>query len=182
MAKQWLLFILTVISTNLWAGPKVKFETSSGEFIIELNQEQAPLTTANFLKYVKDGSYTGTLFHRVIPGFMVQGGGFDEKMVPKESYPPIKNEASNGLANNTATVAMARTTNPDSATRQFFINLVDNDFLNASTRQDGYAVFGKVIEGFSTIQDMATQPTHTKGRMSDVPITPIIVTKVTLID
>lgn len=182
MVKQWLLIVLALFSASLWAGPKVKFETSLGDFVVELNQEQAPVTTANFLKYVEDGSYTGTLFHRIIPGFMVQGGGFDNKMTPKETYPSIKNEASNGLKNNTATIAMARTANPNSATRQFFINLVDNDFLNADSRQAGYAVFGKVIEGFSTIQTMATQPTHTQGRMNDVPVTPIIVTQVTLID
>lgn len=182
MAKQWLLIILTLVSMNLWAGQKVKFETSLGHFVVELNQEKAPITTANFLKYVEDGSYTGTLFHRIIPGFMVQGGGFDNTMTPKENYPSIKNEASNGLKNNAATIAMARTANPNSATRQFFINLVDNDFLNANTKQAGYAVFGEVIEGFSTIQHMATQPTHTQGRMNDVPVTPIIVTKVTLID
>ena len=133
---------LALVSNLVFAGPKVEFETTLGAFTIELNQEKAPVTVDNFLKYVKDGSYVGTQFHRVIPGFMAQGGGFDQDMKQKPTYAPIKNEASNGLKNETATVAMARTNNPNSATRQFFINYVDNNFLDYDQRPPGYAVFG----------------------------------------
>ncbi|WP_158107725.1 peptidylprolyl isomerase [Vibrio furnissii] len=180
MTKVWLT-ALALLSTSVWAGPKVAFDTTLGSFTVELNDEQAPISSANFLKYVEDGSYVGSQFHRVIPGFMAQGGGFDKNMNQLHTYAPIKNEASNGLKNDTATIAMARTANPNSATRQFFINLVDNDFLNNDQRPPGYAVFGQVIQGFDVIQQMAKQPTHTLGRMSDVPVTPIVITKATLI-
>ncbi|MFA0079494.1 peptidylprolyl isomerase [Vibrio artabrorum] len=172
---------LMLVSLSVWAGPKVNVETTLGNFTIELNQEQAPVTTENFLKYVADGSYEGTIFHRVIPGFMAQGGGFDQEMNQQSTYAPIKNEGRNGLKNNTATVAMARTNAPDSATRQFFINLVDNDFLNAKGNNPGYAVFGTVTEGFNVVQKMATIPTKRMGRMSDIPVAPIVITKVTLL-
>ncbi|HAS64214.1 MAG TPA: peptidyl-prolyl cis-trans isomerase [Vibrio sp.] len=171
-----------LISNFAFAGPKVEMETNVGSFIIELNEQQAPTTVTNFLKYVKDGSYVGTQFHRVIPGFMAQGGGFDSNMNRAATYPPIQNEANNGLKNNAATIAMARTNEPNSATRQFFINLVDNDFLNTSARSAGYAVFGEVTQGFDVIQKMAKQPTHTVGRYRDVPVDEIIIEKVTLID
>lgn len=180
MTKVWLT-ALALLSTSVWAGPKVAFDTTLGSFTVELNDEQAPISSANFLKYVEDGSYVGSQFHRVIPGFMAQGGGFDKNMNQLHTYAPIKNEASNGLKNDTATIAMARTANPNSATRQFFINLVDNDFLNNDQRPPGYAVFGQVIQGFDVIQQMAKQPTHTLGRMDDVPVTPIVITKATLI-
>ncbi|NCO45651.1 MAG: peptidyl-prolyl cis-trans isomerase [Vibrio sp.] len=155
-------------------------ETNLGSFTVELNTEKAPTTVANFVKYVEDGSYVGSQFHRVIPGFMAQGGGFDADLKQLTTYAPIKNEASNGLTNDTATIAMARTNDPNSATRQFFINLVDNDFLNYNARPPGYAVFGKVTQGFDVVQKMAQQPTSTKGRMQDVPIEPIVITNVTL--
>lgn len=180
MTKVWLT-ALALLSTSVWAGPKVEFDTTLGSFTVELNDEQAPISSANFLKYVEDGSYVGSQFHRVIPGFMAQGGGFDKNMNQLHTYAPIKNEASNGLKNDTATIAMARTANPNSATRQFFINLVDNDFLNNDQRPPGYAVFGQVIQGFDVIQQMAKQPTHTLGHMGDVPVTPIVITKATLI-
>lgn len=172
---------LALVSNLVFAGPKVEFETTLGAFTIELNQEKAPVTVENFLKYVKDGSYVGTQFHRVIPGFMAQGGGFDQDMKQKPTYAPIKNEASNGLKNETATVAMARTNNPNSATRQFFINYVDNNFLDYDQRPPGYAVFGKVTKGFDVVQQMAKKRTKTVGRYRDVPATPIVVTKVTLL-
>ncbi|EKO3422885.1 peptidylprolyl isomerase [Vibrio fluvialis] len=180
MAKLWLT-ALALLSTSVWAGPKVEFDTTLGSFTVELNDEKAPISSANFLKYVEDGSYVGSQFHRVIPGFMAQGGGFDEDMNQLKTYAPIKNESSNGLRNDTATIAMARTANPNSATRQFYINLVDNEFLNNDQRPPGYAVFGKVIQGFEVIQQMAKQPTHSLGRMGDVPVTPIVITKATLI-
>lgn len=179
MAKSWLLAAATLLSSCVWAGPKVSVETTLGNFTIELNQEKAPLSAANFLRYVDDGSYVGSQFHRVIPGFMAQGGGFDAKLKPLPTYAPITNEASNGLRNNMATVAMARTQAPHSATRQFYINLVDNDFLNYAANPPGYAVFGQVIEGFDVIEKMAQQPTQTLGRMQNVPTTPIVINKVT---
>lgn len=172
---------LALVSSLALAGPKVEFETTLGAFTVELNESKAPVTVANFVKYVKDGSYVGSQFHRVIPGFMAQGGGFDKSMQPLPTYSPIKNEASNGLKNDTATIAMARTNNPHSATRQFFINYKDNGFLDYDQRPPGYAVFGKVTQGFDVIQTMARKPTTTKGRYRDVPVEPIIITKATLI-
>ncbi|WP_072670030.1 peptidylprolyl isomerase [Vibrio injensis] len=182
MVKKIAAAILTMFSIAVWAEPQVKFETSIGDFIVELDSQLAPVTSENFLHYVEDGSYIGSQFHRVIPGFMAQGGGFDTQLKSLTTNPPIINEARNGLRNSTATIAMARTADPNSATRQFFINLADNQFLNPTQRQEGYAVFGKVISGFETVQMMAKQPTHTVGHMSDVPVTPIIITNVTIID
>ncbi|EGQ8492218.1 peptidyl-prolyl cis-trans isomerase [Vibrio cholerae] len=179
MAKSWLLATIALVSSCVWAGPKVAVETTLGNFTIELNQEKAPISVANFLRYVDDGSYVGSQFHRVIPGFMAQGGGFDAYLNQLPTYAPIENEASNGLRNDTATIAMARTQNPNSATRQFYINLVDNDFLNYAAKPPGYAVFGQVIEGFDVIEKMAQQPTQNKSRMQNVPVTPIVINKVT---
>ncbi len=172
---------LALLSCSVWAGPKVAFETTLGSFTVELNEEKAPLTVANFLKYVEDGSYKGTIFHRIIPGFMAQGGGFNQEMQKVSTYAPIKNEANNGLKNDRATIAMARTNDPHSATRQFYINLVDNDFLNYGARPPGYAVFGQVVEGFDVIQNMAKQPTGISGRMRDVPKNQIVITNATLL-
>ncbi len=181
MVKHWLTGLALVVSSTVWAGPKVEVGTTLGSFTLELNEEKAPISVANFIRYVEDGSYVGTQFHRIIPGFMAQGGGFDSDMKQIATYAPIQNEASNGLPNDTATIAMARTNDPNSATRQFYINLVDNDFLNYNQRPPGYAVFGQVVEGFEVIQKMAQQPTRTLGRMRDVPVTPIIITSATLI-
>ncbi|WP_299689495.1 peptidylprolyl isomerase [uncultured Vibrio sp.] len=172
---------LMLVSVSVWAGPKVNVETTLGNFTIELNQEQAPVSAENFLKYVADGSYEGSQFHRVIPGFMAQGGGFDQDMNRLATYAPIKNEGSNGLKNDTATIAMARTNAPDSATRQFFINYADNDFLNANGGNPGYAVFGKVTEGFDVVQKMTTIPTKRMNGMSDIPVDPIVITKMSLL-
>ena len=178
---------LALFSSLVFAGPKVVFETTLGAFTVELDKEKAPITVANFVKYVKDGSYIGTQFHRVIPGFMAQGGGFDKDMNPVPTYAPIKNEASNGLKNQVETIAMARTSDPNSATRQFFINYKDNNFLdynkNDKTKPltDGYAVFGKVIRGFDTVKNMSKVSTTTKGRYRDVPDPAIIITKTTLV-
>lgn len=172
---------LALTSSLAIAGPKVEFETSLGNFTVELNDEKAPITVENFLKYVEDGSYIGSQFHRVIPGFMAQGGGFDEKMNRLPSYAPIKNEASNGLKNVTGSIAMARTQDPNSATRQFFINFNDNDFLDYNRQPPGYAVFGQVTKGFEVIQQMATKPTKSQGQMRDIPVEPIVITKATLI-
>ncbi|OEF26302.1 peptidylprolyl isomerase [Vibrio rumoiensis] len=178
--KKIFFSLLMLFSASSFAAKNVEFETSAGNFTVELNEQLAPISVANFIKYVNDGSYVGTQFHRVIPGFMAQGGGFDKNMVERSSYAPIQNEAANGLENLTATIAMARTSNPNSATRQFFINLKDNDFLNYSRNSAGYAVFGKVTKGFSVIQAMAQKPTHSLGMMQDVPVTPIMITKATI--
>lgn len=179
--KKIILSLACLFSASLMAAPNVLVETSMGNFTIELDSEKAPVSTSNFLKYVEDGSYEGTIFHRIIPNFMAQGGGFDTNMQSKATYEAIKNESTNGLKNNLATVAMARTSDPDSATRQFYINYNDNDFLNyQSSTKPGYAVFGKVIAGFDNIQAMSKQPTKSLGRYHDVPATAITINKMTV--
>lgn len=160
------------------AAPRVKLETSMGDIVIELNEEKAPISTKNFLSYVDSGHYNGTIFHRVISNFMIQGGGFDEKMNQKAVKAPIKNEGGNGLTNDIYTVAMARTSVPDSATSQFFINVTKNNgFLNRAQSQDGvgYAVFGKVVEGTDVVDKIKTVPTANKGGHGDVPTTPVVI-------
>ena len=153
----------------------VRFETSLGGFTLELDAEKAPETVANFLQYVDDGFFDGLIFHRVIPGFMVQGGGLDSGMDQKSGRAPIKNEAKNGLKNDRGTVAMARTNDINSATSQFFINLSDNDFLNNSPGNYGYAVFGKVVDGMDTIDKMAKERTGNRRGHQDVPVTDIVI-------
>jgi cyclophilin family peptidyl-prolyl cis-trans isomerase len=154
----------------------VKLETSKGEIVIELNEQAAPVTVKNFLEYVEAGFYDGTIFHRVIPGFMIQGGGFTNKLVKKETRDPIINEAKSGLSNERGTLAMARTSDPDSATSQFFINHTDNEFLNyVNSDQAGYAVFGKVSEGMDVVDAVAAVKTSTQKGMDDVPVEPIII-------
>jgi len=166
-------------------GPKkVKLETNMGDIIIELNEEAAPVTVKNFIQYVQEGFYDGTIFHRVIrtnPA-MVQGGGFTVEMVQKETHAPIVNEAGNGLRNDRGTIAMARTNLPNSATSQFYINHKDNDFLNyVENRNPGYAVFGKVIEGMETVDKIATVRTTTRMGMEDVPVEPVVIKSATVV-
>lgn len=167
-------------------APEVKLHTSLGDVVIRLNAEKAPVTVANFLGYVKEGFYNGTIFHRVIKGFMAQGGGFTQEWEQKKTKAPIANEADNGLHNQRGTIAMARTSEPQSATAQFFINLTDNDFLNfkAKTPQGyGYAVFGEVISGMDVVDKMAQVPTGRGGPMpTDVPQTPIIIETATVLE
>ena len=153
----------------------VRFETSLGGFTLELDADKAPETVANFLQYVDDGFFDGLIFHRVIPGFMVQGGGLDASMDQKSGRAPIKNEAKNGLRNDRGTIAMARTNNINSATSQFFINLVDNEFLNHSPGNYGYAVFGKVIDGMGTIDRVAKARTGNRRGHQDVPVEDIVI-------
>nr|WP_084517196.1 peptidylprolyl isomerase [Desulfatiglans anilini] len=153
----------------------VVLKTSLGDIQIELFPEQAPISVQNFLTYVKTGFYNGTIFHRVIPGFMIQGGGMTPKMQEKPARPPIKNEADNGLKNTRGTLAMARTQIKDSATAQFFINLVDNDFLDHGERDFGYAVFGKVVEGMDVVDKIAAVPTGSSGMHQDVPLKPVLI-------
>jgi cyclophilin family peptidyl-prolyl cis-trans isomerase len=163
---------------------KVKLTTTLGEIIIQLNTEKAPVSSANFLTYVNEGFYNGTIFHRVIPGFMAQGGGFDTSFNQKAVHAPIKNEADNGLANNRGTLAMARTNDPNSATAQFFINYKDNAFLNHTGKNAsgwGYAVFGEVVEGMDVVDAMAKEATGNRGGHQDVPKTDIVIEKAEVI-
>lgn len=165
------------------SATQVLMTTNLGELTIQLDEKKAPLSSQNFLRYVEDGSYVGTIFHRVIPGFMAQGGGFDKDLQRRPTYPPIKNESTNGLNNARATIAMARTQDPDSATRQFYINYQNNSFLDAQGSRPGYAVFGKVVKGFSVIEKMAEIPTTTirSMGMKDVPQQPIVIKAITII-
>ncbi|KDN25232.1 peptidyl-prolyl cis-trans isomerase B [Moraxella bovoculi 237] len=158
--------------------PVVQFDTTHGAIVIELNAEKAPVTVANFIDYVESGHYDGTIFHRVIDGFMIQGGGMDADMNEKRTGTPIKNEADNGLKNDIGTIAMARTQDPHSATAQFFINVKNNDFLNYSSPTPqgwGYAVFGKVTDGMDVVNQIKGVATGRYGYHSDVPSTPIVI-------
>ena len=159
---------------------KVKLTTTLGEIIIQLNTEKAPVSSANFLTYVNEGFYNGTIFHRIIPDFMAQGGGFDTSFNQKAVHAPIKNESNNSLKNTRGTLAMARTNDPNSATAQFFINYKDNSFLNHTSQTSsgwGYAVFGEVIEGMDVVDAMAKQTTGNRGGHQDVPKTDIVIEK-----
>lgn len=169
-------------STGTGDLPKVRMVTSEGAIELQLRPDVAPETVANFLQYARDGYFDGTVFHRVIPGFMIQGGGFTETLSRKSTRDPIRNEASPTLPNLRGTIAMARTNAPDSATSQFFINVADNGFLNAGVRGPGYAVFGKVTEGMGVVDAIARKPTTRKQGMADVPVEPIRIEKVTVIE
>ena len=180
-----ILFVfLYALGTNVYAAPSVEFETSQGNFTVELYPEKAPKTVANFLQYVKDGFYENTIFHRVISRFMIQGGGFERDLTEKSTREAIVNESNNGLLNEPGTIAMARTMDPDSATAQFFVNLADNQFLNYTSpdpEQIGYCVFGKVTSGFEVVQKIGLSPTTTMGRNADVPIKSITIKSVKLL-
>ena len=160
----------------------VVFETTQGTIKIELFEEQAPITVKNFKDYVETGFFEGTIFHRVIPGFVIQGGGMTADMEQKPTNAPIKNEADNGLLNGRGTLSMARTQVVDSATSQFFINLKDNRFLDHGTRDFGYAVFGRVAEGLEVVDEIAMVPTSNRGFHQDVPVEPITILKAYLED
>ncbi len=165
-------------------NPKVALETSKGRIVLELFPQQAPETVKNFLSYADSHYYDGTIFHRVIANFMIQGGGFTSEMKPKPTRGPVKNEANNGLKNDRGTIAMARTPDPHSATAQFFINVVNNDFLNhkGQTPQGwGYAVFGKVAEGMDVVDAIASTPTAIRGPFRDVPAESIVINSIRLI-
>lgn len=165
------------------AAPQVKIETNMGDITVELNEKAAPKTVANFLAYVKSGFYKNTLFHRVIPNFMIQGGGFTSGMDEKDTRAPIPIESRNGLSNARGTIAMARTNDPNSATSQFFINVKDNHFLNANASRDGYGytVFGKVIAGMNTVDAIARVKTHSVSYFDDVPIRDVVIKKMTIV-
>ena len=158
----------------------VKLQTSMGDIFLELDPEKAPITTENFLDYVNSGHYDGTIFHRVIDGFMIQGGGMNAEMTEKSTRGPIKNEADNGLANDPYTIAMARTMDPHSATAQFFINVKKNDFLNHRSKSSegwGYAVFGKVVKGQGVVNQIKAVATGRHGFHDDVPLDPVVILK-----
>ena len=191
---KYLLFLTLLLTTTLSFSTektmsdtqtKVKLTTNLGEIIIQLNTEKAPLSSANFLRYVNEGFYNGTIFHRVIPDFMAQGGGFDTNFNQKTVHEPINNEANNGLLNSRGTLAMARTNDPNSATGQFFINYKDNSFLNHTSQTSsgwGYAVFGEVIEGMDVADAMAKEATGNRNGHQDVPKTDIIIEKAEVIN
>ena len=191
---KYLLFLTLLLTTTLSFSTektisdnqtKVKLTTNLGEIIIQLNTEKAPLSSANFLRYVNEGFYNGTIFHRVIPDFMAQGGGFDTSFNQKTVHAPINNEANNGLLNSRGTLAMARTNDPNSATGQFFINYKDNSFLNHTSQTSsgwGYAVFGEVIEGMDVADAMAKEATGNRNGHQDVPKTDIIIEKAEVIN
>jgi peptidyl-prolyl cis-trans isomerase A (cyclophilin A) len=182
-----ILIAACFVSQSAIAGPKVEFKTTMGNFVVELDDVKAPKTSANFLNYVKSGFYNGTIFHRVIDGFMIQGGGFTPDLVQKPTDAPVVSEATNGLKNNLYTIAMARTSDPDSATAQFFINVKDNaalDYPNAMG--NGYTVFGKVISGTQTIDAIRKVPTMVApaprmGRMADVPSKTVTIESATIL-
>ncbi len=174
--------VLTVGAVSAHAAERslVKMETSKGDIVIELYPDKAPRTVANFLQYVQAGAYDGTIFHRVIKGFMIQGGGFDQDMSQRPSKAPIRNEADNGLKNDRYTIAMARTGDPHSATNQFFINVVDNAFLNYKAPNPngwGYCVFGKVVDGTSVVDAIKAVPTGNRAGQQDVPREPVVIKK-----
>ncbi len=182
--------IALVIGALLLAGnafaqnPRVELKTSSGPIVIELFQDKAPKTVANFLQYAKEGFYNGTIFHRVIDGFMIQGGGFERDMREKRTRGPIENEAANRINNDFGTLAMARTSAPHSASAQFFINLKRNDFLNfrePTTQGFGYTVFGRVVQGMDIVNTIAKVRTDRSGQHSDVPVVPVIIEAVNIV-
>jgi cyclophilin family peptidyl-prolyl cis-trans isomerase len=182
MNFKYLLKPLVILSAAaaapgaLGADPQVDLKTSAGTIRVELYPGKAPKTVDNFLKYVKDGHYNGTIFHRVIPGFMVQGGGMTPDMAQKATRPPVPIESKNGLKNEPGTLAMARTSDPNSATAQFFVNLAANSFLDYPGQDGyGYTVFGKVVSGMDVVNKIAAMPTGTQGMHRDVPRTPVLI-------
>ena len=166
-------------------NPKVKLTTNMGDIVLELDAEKAPVTVENFLNYVKNGHYNGLIFHRIIPNFMVQGGGLEPGMKERANLSPIQNEADNGLKNDKGTIAMARTNEPHSATSQFFINLKDNDFLNHTGKDQrgwGYTVFGQVVEGIDVVDGMGTAQTGTVAGHADVPNEDVLLIKAEIVE
>ena len=176
---QTLAFSVLISSASAWAQ-KVRLSTSEGDIVLELDAEKAPKTTANFLQYVRDGHYNGLIFHRVINGFMVQGGGYKPDMTEKPTRKPIVLESRNGLSNVRGSVAMARTNDPNSATAQFFINVADNLRLDAAEGRDGYAAFGKVVEGMEVVDKIKELPTRAEGMHQNLPVTTVTLRKATV--
>ncbi len=177
------LIFLSLIATPLFAAdyPKVRIETTAGDILVELDDERAPLTVANFMQYVADGLYEGTIFHRVVNGFVIQGGGFTPDMTQKPTRDGIPNESGNGLSNERMTIAMARTNDPHSADSQFYINLADNVALDPKATRWGYTVFGVVTEGIQVVDDIGHRGTGTVDGMQNVPAVPIVIEKVVVV-
>jgi peptidyl-prolyl cis-trans isomerase B (cyclophilin B) len=189
LKKLITLIFITLLSFNTYAensmNPKVKLTTNMGDIVLELDAEKAPVTVENFLNYVKNGHYNGLIFHRIIPNFMVQGGGLEPGMKERPNLSPIQNEADNGLKNDKGTIAMARTNEPHSATSQFFINLKDNDFLNHTDKDQrgwGYTVFGQVVEGIDVVDTMGTAQTGTVAGQGDVPNEDVLLIKAEIVE
>lgn len=179
----FLLFLFAGFSAHA-ANPQVEIRTNQGSFVVELYPDKAPKTVANFLQYVTSDFYPGTVFHRTINRFMIQGGGLTADLKQKLTMPPIENESNNGLKNEPGTLAMARAFDPDSGTSQFFINLTDNKFLNyykPDPHYIGYAVFGRVIRGMDVVERIGQTPTHTLGQHADVPVEPIVIEQVSVL-
>ncbi|HET8695412.1 MAG TPA: peptidylprolyl isomerase [Aquabacterium sp.] len=182
LSKFALAGVATLALVSQALAQNVKIATTQGDIVVQLDAAKAPKTVDNFLQYVKSGHYNGTIFHRVIDGFMIQGGGFTPDMQQKPTRPPIPLESRNGLSNLRGTIAMARTNVPDSATAQFFINVKDNGFLDAARSPDGngYAVFGKVVQGMDVVDKIRRVETTQRGPFGDVPVQPIIIKQVTI--
>ncbi|KTT26524.1 peptidylprolyl isomerase [Pseudacidovorax intermedius] len=187
LTRRVLLALLTAaaLPTAAWsqaAAPRVKLTTSAGDIVLQLEPAKAPKTVANFLQYVQDKHYDGTVFHRVIDGFMIQGGGFTPDLRQKPTRAPVPLEADNGLKNDRGTIAMARTSDPNSATAQFFINVKNNDMLNAPNPDGhGYTVFGKVVSGMDVVDKIRAVPTGAQGPMRDVPVEPVVIRSATVL-
>lgn len=182
--RKWLLAaLICAASFSASAETRAVIDTSAGRIYLQLDEKKAPQTVANFVRYAEKGFYNGTVFHRVIDGFMIQGGGMTADLRPKATAAPIRNEADNGLENTTGSIAMARTAEPDSATSQFFINLADNDFLNHKSRRPqeyGYAVFGRVSAGMDVVRKIAAVRTGSRGPYQNVPLEPVVIRKVSI--
>lgn len=179
-----IVFASTAFSSAADSPPRVRLTTTQGDIVVQLDPAAAPETVANFLAYVRDGFYNGTIFHRVIAGFMIQGGGYDRDMQPRATRSPITNEAANGLRNRTGTIAMARTADPHSASAQFFINVKDNAFLDHRSKTDqgwGYCVFGQVVDGMAVVRAIETVPTTSRSGMRDVPAEPVVIQAATVV-
>jgi len=180
--SSFLLTTCLVLSAPAFASdfPRVRIETTAGDFVVELDATRAPLTVANFLNYVEAGHYTGTIFHRVISGFVIQGGGFDKNLNPKPAGEQVVNESGNGWSNRRMTIAMARTNDPHSADAQFYINLADNVALDPKPTRWGYAVFGMVIEGSEIVDDIGHRPTAAQGAFQNLPASPVVIESMTI--
>lgn len=179
-------FVATLVLAGLQAvaaaaPTQVKVETSAGDFVIQLDEARAPLTVANFLGYVDSGFYDGTIFHRVVSGFVIQGGGYTPEMALKPPRPPVVNESGNGLSNRRGTVAMARTGEPHSGDAQFYVNLADNLALDPKPTRWGYAVFGEVVQGIEIVDEIGHRPTAAKAGMQDVPVEPVVIRKISVL-
>ena len=186
MRSKFLLFLFLLIASAsaFAANPQVEFRTNKGSFVVELYPAKAPKTVANFLQYVESGFYPGTVFHRTVDRFVIQGGGFTPDMQQKLTMAPVINESNNGLKNEPGTLAMARAFDPNSGTSQFFINLNDNKFLNyyrPDPHYIGYCVFGKVVRGMDIVESIGKTPTHTAGQFTDVPLEPIVIENASLL-